>query len=58
MPPCFSTTRETLLVVLLTNKPNYLPKTDVCERALSEYHKMVFTIFLSNLLNFLQNYQI
>ena len=46
-PTCFKTTRETLLDVLLTNKPNSLQKTGVCETGLSNCHKMVFTIFCS-----------
>ena len=46
-PTCFKTTRETLLDVLPTNKPNSLQKTGVCETGLSNCHKMVFTIFCS-----------
>ena len=46
-PTCFKTTRGTLLVVLLTNKPNSLQKTGVCETGLSDCHNMVFTIFRS-----------
>ena len=44
---CFKTTRGTLLDVLLTNKPNSLQKTGICETGLSDCHKMVFTIFRS-----------
>ena len=46
-PTCFKATRGTLIDVLLTNKPNYLQKTGVCETGLSDCHKMVFTIFRS-----------
>ena len=46
-PTCFKTTRETLLDVLLTNKPNSLQKTDVCETGQSDCHEMVFTVFCS-----------
>ena len=53
---CFNTTKETLLDVLLTNKPNPLQKTSVCETGLGDYYKMVFTVFLSNLLDSRQNY--
>ena len=38
---------ETLLGVLLTNKPNSLQKIGVCETGLSDCRKMVFTIFRS-----------
>ena len=44
---CFKTTRGTLLDLLLTNKPNPLQKTGICETGLSDCHKMVFTIFRS-----------
>ena len=44
---CFKTTRGALLDVLLTNQPNSLPKTGICETRLSDCHKMVFTIFRS-----------
>ena len=46
-PACFRTTRGTLLDVLLTNEPNSLQKTGVCETGLSDCHKLVFTIFRS-----------
>ena len=47
IPTCFKTTGGTLLDVLLTNKPNSLQRTGVCETGLNDYHKMVFTIFHS-----------
>ena len=33
--------------MLLTNKPNSLQKTGICETGLSDCHKMVFTLFRS-----------
>ena len=46
-PTCFKTARGTLLDMLLTNKPNSLQKTGVCETGLSNCHKMVFRTFRS-----------
>ena len=55
IPNCFKTTRGSLLGVLLTNKPNSLEKTGVCETGLSDCHKIVFTIFRSNFISLPRN---
>ena len=44
---CFKSSNDTLLDVLLTNKPKSFQKTFVCETGLSDCHKLVATIFRS-----------
>ena len=44
---CFTSSKGTLLDVLLTNKPKSFQKTFVCETGLSDCHKLVATIFRS-----------
>ena len=44
---CFKSSKGTLLVVLLTNKPKNFQKAFVCETGLSDCHKLVATIFRS-----------
>ena len=44
---CFKTVRGTLLDVILTNKPNCFQKTSAFETSLSDFHKLVVTIFRS-----------
>ena len=47
---CFKSSKDTLLDVLLTNKPKSFQKTFVCETGLSDCHKLVATIFRSALI--------
>ena len=44
---CFKSSKSTLLDVLLTNKPKRFQNTLVCETGLSDWHKLVATIFRS-----------
>ena len=44
---CFKTVRGTLLDVILTNKPNCFQKTSAFETGLSDFHKLVVTVFRS-----------
>ena len=44
---CFKTVDGTLIDVILTNKPNCFQKTSVFETGLSDFHKLVVTIFRS-----------
>ena len=52
-PTCFKTTKGNVLDELLTNKPNSVQKTGVCETGLSDCHKLVFTIFRSTFIRLL-----
>ena len=44
---CFTSSKGTLLDVLLTNKPKVSQKTFVCETGLSDFYKLVAIIFRS-----------
>ena len=51
---CLKSSKDTLLDVLLTNKPKSFQKTFVCETGLSDCHKLVATICRQHSLDYCQ----
>ena len=50
MKACFENKNETLLDVILINRPNSFQKTVIMETAVSDCHKLATTIFRSTYL--------